>query len=149
MERVDDHIPYGEGLKVEYLGHRNALGAKSQHLHIDDDGGITHGADESGDARGPSLSYGPQGQAVHEHRAQTAESHGQNERRPEGQAELPEKEDEQVRAAHHEGVVCKVDESQHAVDHAIAHGHQGIDAANGQAVDNLLKKHPVSPSPNL
>ena len=38
----------------------------------------------------------------------------------------------------------KVDQAQNTIDHSIAQGDQGIDAAGSEAVENLLQEHPVN-----
>jgi hypothetical protein len=42
-------------------------------------------------------------------------------------------------ADHEDVAVGEVDEAQHAVDHGVAEGDQGVDRAKGQAIEELLQ----------
>src|SRR5262245_28318826 len=43
-------------------------------------------------------------------------------------------------AHHHHVAVGEVDELQHPVDHRVAQGHQGVDGAGGDPVDEVLRE---------
>ena len=65
---------------------------------------------------------------------------GQAEGRRPGPGEQPHPHDRDVGRHHQQVAVGKIDEAEDAVHHGVADGDEGIETAQGQAVDELLEE---------
>lgn len=71
---------------------------------------------------------------------QGANRNRQDYRRPKRQAELHHHDEHNVAANHDDIAMCEVNELDNAVYHAVAQGHQRVNAAKAKAVNHLDEK---------
>ncbi len=84
----------------------------------------------------------------HEQHEQERQRHGRGRRQTGRQPARGQERQTKIRPDGEQIAVREVDELQHSVHHGVPKGHQGIDAAHGQPVGQLLEEfiHPRGPS---
>ncbi len=116
-------------------GHREGFGPAAG----DDQGEIFQekrggdGGDQQRNARGPAQR--PVRAPLQEHPQEAGQGNGQAEGHRPGPGEEPHPHDRRVGGHHQQVAVGKVDEAQDAVNHGVTDGDEGIETAQGQAVD--------------
>ncbi len=83
---------------------------------------------------------GPVGAALQQHPHEAGEPDGQAESRRPGPGEEPHPHDRDIGRHHQQVAVGKIDQPQDAVHQGVADGDEGIETAQGQAVDKLLEE---------
>jgi len=129
----------GIGLVVDALGEHEPVLEEDRHPER---------RKEHGQTRGP-----PQrlvGHLLHGHGQHGAVAHGQNERKGQPEpgmgvhqalgGEIAQKDDAHIAAGGEDRAMGEIDQRDDAVHHGVAEGHQGVDAAERQAVNQLLNK---------
>ena len=124
----------------EQLGYRKGLGPASgndQGQVFQQEGG-GDGGNQERNAGSPA--QGPVGAAFQQHPHEAGEPDGQAEGHGPGPGKEPHPHDREVGRHHQQVAVGKIDQPEDAVHQGIADGDEGIETAQGQAVDELLEE---------
>jgi len=148
----DKHLQIAEGGPQDQMlaGGKNGgksvvIPAPDHHGQVLQDDGDADGGDQG--RQSGRLAQGPVGDAFHQvaHHHAHRDGGGQTDQGPDGagQAGIGQQVDDREGgegADHDHFPVGEVDQAHDAVHHGVAQGHQGVDAPQNQAVDDLLQK---------
>lgn len=149
----DDHLQVGEGGAQHFVGLGRQHGGEGMVAAAPDHHGqvLQHDGDADGGDQGGQpgrLAQGPVGDLFdavadgHAHRGGGHEAdQGDDRARQAGAGQQLDHGKGGEGTDHDHFAMGEVDEAQDAVHHGVAEGHQGVDAAEHQAVDDLLQKN--------
>ena len=128
--------------KARKEGGRESLGRgadRGYHRVIDKDRGAHRGDDEIQEG-GLAIAQGLVGETFQDDGEEGRAAGRQEEGEEKGQAEEGEGEEAEVGAEHDDAAMGEIREVHDRIDEGVADGHEGVDRANGKAVDELLEE---------